>query len=102
MPNLRTKFLTVPGAVDFVEKPFRRETIFDSVRAAQDRLTPFNPPENDDSEAARSRLANLSDRESEVLAGLVAGLPNDSLRPWPQPPNSRNASGKHHEKNGGY
>jgi len=34
---------------------------------------------NSDSEAIRSRLARLSQREKQVLDGLVAGLPNKTI-----------------------
>ena len=66
------------GAVDFVQKPFTRETILDSVRLAQRHLA---PPEAgyEDAELAKTRLARLSAREVQVLTGLVAGLPNKTI-----------------------
>ena len=70
------------GAVDFVEKPFRRETILESVRLAQQIpiAVPVNRGAGDnDAELAKSRLAMLSAREREVLEGLVAGLPNKTI-----------------------
>jgi two-component system response regulator FixJ len=67
------------GAVDFVEKPFRREVILDSVRLAQHRLISVSATGSDDARLAKLRLAKLSDRESEVLTGLVAGLPNKTI-----------------------
>ena len=69
------------GAVDFVEKPFTRETILASVRMAQSRCAPTASPAapGGDGEAARAALARLSPRELQVLDGLVAGLPNKTI-----------------------
>jgi two-component system response regulator FixJ len=66
------------GAVDFIEKPFTREAILESIRLAQDNLA---PPHAQDEQAAiaKTRLALLSARELEVLGGLVAGLPNKTI-----------------------
>ncbi len=66
------------GAVDFVEKPFSGEVILDSIARAQDRLA-RSRNEADAAEAARMRLALLTERERQVLEGLVAGLPNKTL-----------------------
>ena len=66
------------GAIDFIEKPFTTETILDSLQAALARLE--TPNEQDPAvAAAAAKLALLSPREREVLAGLVAGLPNKSI-----------------------
>jgi two-component system response regulator FixJ len=66
------------GAIDFVEKPFRREAILDSIRLAQHHFAPaVSGVEN--AEVAKARLATLSVREVEVLNGLVAGLPNKTI-----------------------
>jgi two-component system response regulator FixJ len=66
------------GVVDFIEKPFASETILDSLRGALSRLA--SPNEGDPAAAAAAeKLALLSPREREVLAGLVAGLPNKSI-----------------------
>jgi two-component system response regulator FixJ len=63
------------GAVDFLEKPFDDEMILSSVRAAL----------NKDADSAwqkaeltqiSEKLAALSNREYQVLEGLVAGKPN--------------------------
>ena len=66
------------GAIDFVEKPFRGEAILEAVREAQDHRL---PSATDDKNAglAKSRLANLTARERQVLDGLVAGLPNKTI-----------------------
>jgi two-component system response regulator FixJ len=66
------------GAVDFIEKPFASETILDSLGGALSRLAA--PNERDPAAAAAAeKLALLSPREREVLAGLLAGLPNKSI-----------------------
>lgn len=66
------------GAIDFIEKPFTAEAILDSLQAALARLE--TPNEQDPAvAAATAKLALLSPREREVLAGLVAGLPNKSI-----------------------
>jgi two-component system response regulator FixJ len=66
------------GAIDFIEKPFTAEAILVSLQAALARLE--TPNEEDPAvAAAEAKLALLSPREREVLAGLVAGLPNKSI-----------------------
>ena len=66
------------GAVDFIEKPFASETILDSLGGALSRLASRNK-RDPAAAAAAEKLALLSPREREVLAGLVAGLPNKSI-----------------------
>ncbi len=66
------------GAVDFVEKPFSEEAILGSIALAQDRLA-RGREEGEAAEAARARLALLTERERQVLEGLAAGLPNKSV-----------------------
>lgn len=63
------------GAADFIEKPFDDETLIASIRTALGRHV------RDGEREARvagvhSRLKLLSEREGEVLDGLVAGKPN--------------------------
>ena len=66
------------GAIDLIEKPFASETILDSLGGALSRLA--SPNERDPAAtAAAEKLALLSPREREVLAGLLAGLPNKSI-----------------------
>lgn len=63
------------GAVDFIEKPFDEEAIFRAVEAAMERAS----GENGDGAAIAVRLASLSERERQVLEGLVAGHPNKTI-----------------------
>jgi two-component system, LuxR family, response regulator FixJ len=66
------------GAVDLIEKPFASETILDSLGGALSRLA--SPNERDPAAtAAAEKLALLSPRERDVLAGLLGGLPNKSI-----------------------
>jgi two-component system, LuxR family, response regulator FixJ len=63
------------GAIDFLEKPFDDEHLLGAVRSALNRSR-----ENAAHEAERAelhaRLSSLTNREREVLDGLVAGKPN--------------------------
>lgn len=63
------------GAVDFIEKPFDDDTLLAAIRSA---LTRHADDAQRQSRAAevRARMETLSDREREVLDGLVAGKPN--------------------------
>jgi two-component system, LuxR family, response regulator FixJ len=62
------------GAVDFIEKPFDQEAILTAVKAALER-----GGEGGDSPAIAARLASLSERERQVLEGLIAGHPNKTI-----------------------
>jgi two-component system, LuxR family, response regulator FixJ len=66
------------GAVDFLEKPFSEEAILGSIVRAQDRLGQ-SPREFEAGETARARVAALTNRERQVLEGVVAGLPNKTV-----------------------
>lgn len=63
------------GAVDFIEKPFDDGHLLSTIRSA---LARHEGDRERGSKAAeiRSRLALLSERERQVLDGLVAGKPN--------------------------
>jgi len=63
------------GAVDFIEKPFDDEVLLASVRSALaqvERSAGLAAEGN----AARARMAALTERERQVLDGLVAGKAN--------------------------
>ena len=63
------------GAMDFIEKPFDKERIIDSIRRAAD-----SAGAQFELEQSRSRtqeaIKSLSERERQVLDGVVAGQPN--------------------------
>ena len=66
------------GAADFFEKPFNDERLLAAVRAAM-----TNEEKDRRWQHARAdlqeRLARLSNREHQVLDGLIAGLPNKTI-----------------------
>jgi two-component system, LuxR family, response regulator FixJ len=66
------------GAVDFIEKPYDGEVLLSAVQSA---LSAHEKHVRRDSERAeiRRRLAVLSQRERQVLDGLVAGRPNKAI-----------------------
>ncbi|CAM5460583.1 FixJ family two-component response regulator [Aquamicrobium terrae] len=65
------------GALDFIEKPFQDEVLIEAIRRAAERIS--DAPEKDDAAAIRARHALLTERERQVLAAVVAGLPNKSI-----------------------
>jgi two-component system response regulator FixJ len=66
------------GALDFIEKPFADDVLIESIGRAVNRAA-----EQHQSAAAaeqvRQRLESLSDRERQVLGGVVAGQPNKTI-----------------------
>ena len=66
------------GAIDFLEKPFDDEVLLASVRAAIERR---GGTIKRDAERAQieSKLAGLTNRERDVLVGLVAGQANKQI-----------------------
>jgi len=65
------------GAVDFLEKPFDAQALLQAVQLASTRR--FNRRTGDDQSAEAARqLQQLTAREKEVLANLVAGESNKS------------------------
>ncbi|ODR97630.1 two-component system response regulator [Methyloceanibacter superfactus] len=64
------------GAIDFIEKPFDEEAILNAVKAA---LEQTGDEVDGDLAAVNARLASLSERERQVLEGLVAGHPNKAI-----------------------
>jgi two-component system, LuxR family, response regulator FixJ len=63
------------GAADFFEKPYDDESLVAAVRTALNRQEAANQKKAERSELDQ-RLAALSNRERQVLEGLVAGKPN--------------------------
>jgi two-component system response regulator FixJ len=63
------------GAVDFIEKPFDEEAILTAVQAALER----GAGEGGDAAVIAERLVSLSERERQVLEGLIAGHPNKTI-----------------------
>jgi len=66
------------GASDFMEKPFEKAALLACVEAAR-RLSIADRGANARAEEARARLNVLTDRERDVLNGLVEGLPNKTI-----------------------
>lgn len=66
------------GALDLIEKPYSAETIVAAVRQAMTQLAVHSDRESRRSEAAE-RMAALSAREREVLAGVVKGHSNKEI-----------------------
>jgi two-component system response regulator FixJ len=66
------------GALDFIEKPFSDEVLIASIRRAVEQAD-----SEQDAAAAeaktRERLASLSEREIQVLKGVVLGQPNKTI-----------------------
>ncbi|AID31715.2 response regulator [Mesorhizobium loti] len=66
------------GAADFIEKPFDDQILIDSLRSALNhRSHPIAA--HPQSTEIRKNLATLSERERQVLDGLVSGLPNKTI-----------------------
>jgi len=66
------------GAIDFIEKPFSDEVLIDSISRAASRAAE-RLRDSAAEEAIRQRIDNLSERERQVLKGVVAGQPNKTI-----------------------
>jgi two-component system response regulator FixJ len=66
------------GASDFIEKPFEKVALLACIEAAK-TLSLAERGAMARAEEARARLNILTDRERDVLDGLVQGLPNKSI-----------------------
>lgn len=64
------------GALDFIEKPFEDRVLIDSIRRAAEEAAKGT---SSDLTAINERLSLLSEREREVLSGIVSGLPNKTI-----------------------
>jgi two-component system response regulator FixJ len=66
------------GALDFIEKPFEDEILIEAIKRAAERIGDTREKQGDTT-AIRSRLAQLTEREMQVLSAVVAGLPNKTI-----------------------
>jgi two-component system response regulator FixJ len=66
------------GAVDFIEKPFAEVAILRAVDAAR-RTLEKRGRQSEEEAAVAARLKSLSERERQVLDGLVAGNANKTI-----------------------
>ena len=66
------------GVADFLEKPFSDDAILGAIRSALARQTGREEADAE-REAIKARIATLSQRESEVMEGLVAGHANKAI-----------------------
>ena len=65
------------GVVDFIEKPFGEARILDALaRALEAGPPPATAQASDEATLVRQRLETLSERERQVLDGVVDGHPN--------------------------
>lgn len=66
------------GALEFVEKPFNRQTLLEKVqRAIKEDVARLR--QLADREAVRARFLKLTDKEREVLERIKQGLPNKAI-----------------------
>jgi len=66
------------GAVDFIEKPFEKATLLAAIDMAFERLEQRHEASASEQEA-QVRIAGLTNREQDVLRGLVRGHPNKTI-----------------------
>ncbi len=66
------------GAVDFIEKPFEDELLIEAIKRAASRLDDTDKTITDIG-ALQERYRLLSEREAQVMAAVVSGLPNKTV-----------------------
>jgi two-component system response regulator FixJ len=66
------------GAVDFIEKPFEDDMMLASIKSALNKGREEGS-RTAERQAILAKLQSLSQREREVLDGLVAGMPNKTI-----------------------
>jgi len=66
------------GAIDFIEKPYRDETMLGAIRAALGREG-TNSTRDSEKAVIQDRLATLSPIERQVLSGLIVGNLNKTV-----------------------
>lgn len=66
------------GALDFIEKPFNDQTLLDLVHTALGQAQ-RGTGRSAERQHARERVARLSTRERQILAGIVEGLLNKQI-----------------------
>jgi two-component system response regulator FixJ len=66
------------GAVDFLEKPFDKGVLLEAISRAFARLDKTSNRDLEQQEA-KVRIAVLTPREQEILAGLAKGFPNKTI-----------------------
>jgi two-component system response regulator FixJ len=66
------------GAIDFIEKPFEKQTLLASIDEAFRRLS-RREATGDRQRDAELHLQSLTPRERDVLNGLAEGLPNKTI-----------------------
>jgi two-component system response regulator FixJ len=66
------------GALDFIEKPFHDDVLIEAIRRAAAALGQ-KQTDTDDLASIHARLTQLTERERQVLSGVVAGLPNKTI-----------------------
>ena len=66
------------GAVDFLEKPFERDRLLQSLETGFSQLS-NQTKAREREQWAKTQVASLTQREQEVLEGLACGYPNKTI-----------------------